>query len=241
MGQGGAQVPQVAARAVDVLVLLAEHQEGALVRKAEALEHPGHLLGLRRGERQRLDHRHGVLAGPEGQRRRQRGAPLLAWHGDTVVARHGAERPSASRPQRGRVRAGSGPAGPLLAPRLLAAARHLAAMLHLGGALALVREVALDGEPQQVLVHRLAEQLARQARGALLAAVRAEHLDRDVAHESPFRFITSTMPFTGPGTAPLTIRTFSSGSSATTSRFFTVSCSPPMRPGSRLPLITREG
>src|SRR3954447_15304201 len=49
------------------------------------------------------------------------------------------------------------------------------------------------------------------------------------------------MPPRGPGTAPRTISRFSPGTTSTTSRPFWVTRPPPMRPGPRIPLNTREG
>ena len=51
----------------------------------------------------------------------------------------------------------------------------------------------------------------------------------------------STMPFFGPGTAPLTMITFSSGSIPCTLSPTWVARLPPMRPGIFIPLNTREG
>src|SRR5207237_2841182 len=81
------------------------------------------------------------------------------------------ERAPAARHQRRGVGALARPPGALLAERLLAATRHRAAILHRRGALALVAEVALDREPDQVLVHLLREQRVRQGGGALLGAI----------------------------------------------------------------------
>ena len=78
------------------------------------------------------------------QRRDQRGAALPLRHLGAVVARARPERPAASRHERGGVGALARASGALLLERLLAAARDLALGLHLGGALALIAEVARD-------------------------------------------------------------------------------------------------
>src|SRR5262245_7170463 len=97
--------------------------------------------------------------------------------------------------------------------------------------------MTLHGEIEQVFVHLLTEQPVGELGRALLAAIGSESLR---VHWS-FRFFTNTRPFVGPGTAPRIRSMFCSGSTPTTSRFFTVRFTPPMRPGRRLPLITRDG
>src|SRR5205085_6615068 len=52
---------------------------------------------------------------------------------------------------------------------------------------------------------------------------------------------TSTMPFFGPGTAPLTSRRFLSASTSCTVRPSCVTRLPPMRPAILMPLNTRDG
>src|SRR5207245_2836698 len=150
-------------------------------------------------------------------------------------ARRLRERVAAALELRGADRALARAAGALLAPWLRATAGHEPAALRRGcpgtlrvqlGAHSLVHEVRLDLDRE----HRVVE---RHVLGLLAARIELGCL----GHQPR----TSTIPFLGPGTAPLTSSRFRSASMSCTVRPSWVTRLPPIRPAILMPLKTRDG
>ncbi len=139
------------------------------VGDAEGGEEAGERLGLRPVHRDRVHHQQVPLAGP-GVERRAAGqlAHLLRHLGPVVAGLRPEDRPAPA-PVRRPGRSLPGPAGALLAPRLLVAARDEAAGPGGGGALPLVAQEGLDRLVQHRLVHGAIKQLRRQRERRLVA------------------------------------------------------------------------
>src|SRR3989441_334407 len=146
-----------------------EHQY-FLVRDPQLPEQLGQGLGLRLLVLERVDHEQGLLARPRIQRGFLRELAHLLRNAQPVVAGMGPEHDPAVPPVRRARRALPRPAGALLAPRLLVAARDFAPGLRVARPLALVREEGDHGAVQCVLVHRAVEQRGRQTHRFLLRA-----------------------------------------------------------------------
>src|SRR5881296_2024476 len=130
----------------------------------------GQGLGLRLLVLERVDHEQGLLARPRVQRGFLRELAHLLRNAQPVVAGMGPEHDPAVPPVRRAGRALPRPAGALLAPRLLVAARDFAPGFGVARPLELVREEGDHGAVQGVLVHRAVEQRGRQAHRFLLRA-----------------------------------------------------------------------
>src|SRR6185437_3125210 len=141
-------------------------------------------------------------------------------------------------------RALAGPAGALLAVRLLAAAAHLAAGLGGVGTLAGRRLLRHHDLVDQRHVHLGGEDLVGEFHRLFLSAY---HADRGHQATSPSvpsvlaALRTSTTRPLGPGTAPLIRSSPRSASTACTVSDCTVVRTPPIRPAIRTPLNTRPG
>src|SRR2546422_3973027 len=114
-----------------------EHQY-FLVRDPQLPEQLGQDLGLRLLVLERVDHEQGLLARPRIQRGFLRELAHLLRNAQPVVAGMGPEHDPAVPPVRRARRALPRPAGALLAPRLLVAARDFAPGLRVARPLALV-------------------------------------------------------------------------------------------------------
>src|SRR5205814_3469941 len=133
-------------------------------------------------------------------------------------------------------RAGACAAGALLAPRLRAAAGDHPAALRLRRAGAAGVRLGAHGLVDEMRLHLGGED--RLVEGVLLlGALHAEHRCLRSCHQPR----TSTSPSFGPGTEPLTSRRLFSGSTSCTCRPVCVIRLPPIRPGSFMPLKTRDG
>src|SRR5439155_10194940 len=156
---------------------------------------------------------HGELARLEsvGQRATQRRALHLLVHAHRVVARLRPVRDAAAHPDRRADRAVPGPAGPLLAPRLLAATADLGPGLRRVGAATDGGEARHHDLVHQADVDRRLEQFRGQLSGpGPLARLVAQV---DARHQAPLFAAgfftlerTITRPPGGPGIAPFTTR-----------------------------------
>src|SRR5262249_26793539 len=173
-----------------------------------------------------------------GERRAERGLDDLAVHLLLERARNLGERVAAALELRGTDGAGARTAGPLLAPRLRAAAGDHAAALRLRGACAAGVRLRAHGFVHEMRLH-LGGGEDRLVEGVLLraAAGRVEHRCLRRCHQPR----TSTRPSLGPATEPLTRSRLFSTSTSCTCRPTCVTRLPPMRPGSLTPLKTRDG
>src|SRR6185437_17137697 len=142
------------------------------------------------------------------------------------------ERVTAAGELGGADRALAGAAGALLTPRLLAAARHEATALRRGGAGAQSVLLGAHGLVDEVRLHLGAEDRVFDVDGAGLPEERCLHCHYER---------TSTSPFFGPGTEPLTSSKLLSASTWKTVSPSCVARLPHMRPGSLMPLNTRDG
>src|SRR5207249_10233094 len=163
----------------------------------------------------------------------------LAINLDLEVARRRWERHAAAGPMRGARRARAGAAGAFLAPRLrppsgdepaaFRCTRPLAGGVHLR-AHGLVHHVRLQLGGEDGF-------LERHVLGLLAGGVEKRCFRR--GHQW-IASRTSTKPFFGPGTAPLTSRRFSSGRTSWTTRPIWVTRLPPRRLAIFIPLNMRD-
>src|SRR5262249_34467007 len=224
------------AEALREVRLLGERDEHRRRLGAPRLDEDARLLGGRRIELRSVDDGERPLLRMRSERGAQRGLLRLPVHLLHERARGLRERVTAAGELRRADRALAGAAGALLAPRLRAAAGDEPAALRRGrsgtlrvllGANRLVHEVRLHLGRKHGLVER---DILR------LLAVASEK--RCVDSHQPR---TSTMPFFGPGTAPLMRSRLRSASTSCTVSPSWVTRLPPMRPAILIPLRTRDG
>src|SRR5665213_1101290 len=173
---------------------------------------------------------HGDAAALElvGERGAHRGAAFLLVQARDVRAGLRSEDHAAVRPLRRTDRTLAGAAGPLLAPRLLAAAAHFVALLRRRGAGAGICQLAEDRAIDRIglAVGRTAERSGRLLFAHDLA-LRVDHLRHYAVAFTLTDCCTMTSPFFGPGTGPRTSSRFRSASARTISRFWCVMRSTP--------------
>src|SRR5690606_2866898 len=188
------------------------------------------------------DHVDPPVAGPVRQRPAQRGGLHLLRRALGVTTRLRAVHDATAGELRRTDRALPGAAGALLPIRLRTATRDLAAGLGRMGTLPGRRQLCHHDLVDQRHVHLDVEDLGRQFDRAVRGALRVQNGDGTHFFVSPFAAVrTNTKPPSGPGTAPLSSSTPFSASTACTDTFIVVTRSPPIRPGSFLPLNTRPG
>src|SRR5262249_50256028 len=137
----------------------------------------------------------------------------------------------------GAARARAGAAGALLAPGLRASAGDEPAAFRGAGTAPARVQLCTHGLVDDVRLHVGREH--RLFEGDVLLGGSAEQRRLGRGHYASSR--TSTNPFFGPGTAPLTNRRLRSASTSWTTRPTWVTRSPPSRPAMRTPLKTRDG
>src|SRR5215208_956687 len=225
-------VPKALQRA-DLLGI--EHQKNR-PSSPPLLERLGGLLRRRLREGRAVQDGDAPARGVDRERGAKRASPGLAVDLDGVVPRLWAEGDAAASAVRHAERAGACAAGALLAPGLGGGHRDLPASERGGSATAAGGHVGARRLVHERLVELLAEHVGRKVRLGLLAQHRG--LGRSRGHQSD---LTSTVPFFGPGTAPLRSKRLRSASTSTTSSRRCVTRLPPMRPGIFTPLKTRAG
>src|SRR6185503_1132164 len=237
------QPRHVARGAGQPLGQLAHDEQRRNLRDPERGQRPDQRLGLAVAGVDRLDRR--KLAGRDLGRDRgaQRRPPHLARHVLGVAPRRRAERLAAALPLHGARRALPGAAGPLLLPRLAAAARHLAAPARIVSAGPPVGELARDRLMEQRRADLGGEHVRLQLERSGLLSLRVQNLHgwHRYFFSAVFWACCCLVAFTdlrsmtsdplAPGTAPRTRTMFCSAMTRTTLRFSTVRRSPPMRPG----------
>src|SRR5262245_37757497 len=244
------QPRHIARRARERRAELRRHEQRRLPRHAHR--------GQRRHQRFRLavrrqatfHHAQRTVRDAGSHRRTQRLAPHLARQGLRVAARRGTEWLAATLPLGGADAALARAPGAFLFPRLLAAARDLAAPAGVVRARATVGELAHHGLVQQRHTDLHAEHVRFQLDGALVLALgvhdlHARHHFFSEAFCCAFVVLmllrTMTSEPLAPGTAPRMRIRFCSGNTRATVTLRTVRCTPPMRPGSLCPGHTRDG
>src|SRR5581483_11780729 len=201
-------------------------------RARQLVHERGRPTRRRRLERRRVDERERPRLDVAAQGRPERRPGGLPVHLLLEGARRLRERVAAALELRRADRALAGASGALLAPRLRAAAGDGAAVLRLRRARPPGVRLRADGLVDEVRLHLGAEdRLVELAR-----AGPAEH-GSGGGHQPR----TSTIPFLGPGTEPLTSSRFRSGSTRWTVSPTCVTRLPPIRPAIRTPLKTRDG
>src|SRR5581483_4241296 len=161
----------------------------------------------RRVECRRAEEREGPCLHVVAQRCAQSGTRGLLVHLDREVARARREHDAAARELRGADRARAGAARALLTPRLRAAAGDEPAALRRARALTARVHLRADDLVHEMRLHLGAED--RRLERDLLRGLAAEQRCLRRGHYFDISLI-STMPFFGPGTAPLTSKRFRS-------------------------------
>src|SRR5665213_619915 len=208
-----------------------EHDQRArpvLRRLRRTEQQDGERLGLRHVELGGVEHGDAAALELVGERGAHRGAAFLLVQARDVRAGLRSEDHAAVRPLRRTDRTLAGAAGPLLAPRLLAAAAHFVALLRRRGAGAGICQLAEDRAIDRIglAVGRTAERSGRLLFAHDLA-LRVDHLRHYAVAFTLTDCCTMTSPFFGPGTGPRTSSRFRSASARTISRFWCVMRSTP--------------